>query len=288
MARTITEIYDEMVTEKQTMSSLNAFQPNIDNSQTLLTDLTSQSKVAVWRLLFFVAAVSIWVLETLFDKHSQEVEARANELITGPALWYRDQCFIFQYGDALTWNGKNYNYPIINDAIKIIKRAAVIEAGGQVRIKVAKLDSGLPVPLSASEKTAFETYINKVKFAGTNIDVLSLTSDLLKISYKVVYDPLVLNSNGELISDTSIKPVELAINNHIQNLPFNGILNLTKLTDSIQASLGVIDPIIQTAEAKYGSIPYQPIINNFNADAGHMVIDPAFPLSTQITYTPNV
>lgn len=288
MARTIQQIYDEMVAEKQSMSNLNLLQPNIDNSQNLLNDLTSSSKVAIWRLIFFVIAVSIWSLEKLFDQQKTEIEERAAELVTGTTLWYRDQALIFQNGDTLTWDGNKYSYPSINESAKIIKRAAVIEAGGQVRIKVAKLTSGLPVPLSLSEKTSFEAYINKIKFAGTNVDIISLSSDLLKISYKIVYDPLVLNLNGELISNTTIKPIELAITNHIQNLPFNGVLNLTKLTDEVQKASGVIDAIINSAEAKYGSIPYQPIIENYNAVSGHMSVDSFYPLSTLINYVPYV
>ncbi len=85
MARTVKEIYNEMVLEKQSMSTLNGLHPGIDNAQTLLTDLTTQSKVTIWRLLFFVTAVGIWIHEKLFDKHKEEIEIRANELITGTA-----------------------------------------------------------------------------------------------------------------------------------------------------------------------------------------------------------
>lgn len=286
MARSILEIYDEMVTEKQQQAALNVYQPNIDNSQNLLNDLTSASKVAVWRTALFIVAVAIYTHEVIFDRHKEEIETRAQEIITGPTQWYADQCFLFQYGDTLTWNGKKYVYDPINEQNRIIKRAAVIEAAGQVRIKVAKIQNNLPAPLSASELTSFKSYIALIKFAGSNIAIISRDADLLKISFDVYYDPLVLNSSGELISNTSIKPVEVAINSYIQELPFNGILNLTKLVDSVQAAEGVIDPILINAEAKYGQIPYAPINREYNADAGHMKIDPAYPLHTQINYIP--
>ena len=69
MARQISEIYNELVLEKQNFTQLNALQPNIDSSQTLLNDLNTSSKVAVWRLIFFVVAVGIWSLENIFDIH---------------------------------------------------------------------------------------------------------------------------------------------------------------------------------------------------------------------------
>lgn len=288
MARTILEIYDEMIAEKQTLDALNGLLPEMDSSTNLLTNLTTGSKVAAWRLLFFVVSVSIWVHEKLFDKHVAEIEARANELITGVPLWYRDQCFLFQYGYALTWNGKKYQYLTVDDAAQIIERAAVIEAGGQVRIKVAKLVSDLPAPLSSDELDAFKIYMNQIKFAGTNIAIISREADLLKISFDIFYNPLVMNAAGELITDPSIKPVENAINNYIQNLPFNGVLNLTKLTDAVQLAEGVIDPILTTASAKYGALSYTAINRVYNAYAGHMKIDPIFPLTTQINYFPNV
>lgn len=294
MARSIHQIYNEMVLEKESMATLNELQPNIDNSQNLLSDLTSASMTAIWRTLFFVVAVAIWVHETLFDKHKEEIEIRANEIITGPVIWYQELCFKFQYGDSLVWNGKQYVYAVIDETKQIIKRAAVIEAFSlqgqfQVRIKVAKLDSaGLPIPLNSSELIAFKAFIAKTKFAGTNISIISLDADLLKISYDVLYDPLVMNEYGQLISDISIKPVEVAIDNHIQNLSFNGVLNLTKLTDAIQAADGVIDPVLLSAEAKYALLPYSVINKNYNANAGHMKTDPAYPLSTQINYIANV
>ena len=41
MARTISEIYNAIISEKQNQTELTALQPAIDNSQTLLEDLTS-------------------------------------------------------------------------------------------------------------------------------------------------------------------------------------------------------------------------------------------------------
>jgi hypothetical protein len=191
---------------------------------------------------------------------------------------------LFHYGDSLTRNGVQYTYPIITPANQIIERAAVNDVAGQVRIKVAKLSGGLPIKLTTTELTAFQAYITQIKFAGTNVDVISRAADLLKIAYNVKYDPLVLSATGELLSTPGVFPVVDAINAYIQELPFDGILNLTKLTDAIQVAQGVIDPVIQSSEAKFGALAYFPIVDNYNADAGHMLIDPAFPLSTQITY----
>lgn len=284
MARTIQEIYNVMVAEKETLTELNALQPNIDSSQTLLTDLTSASRVAVWRLLFFVIAVCIWTNEKLFDEHILWIENRASQLIVGTTKWYQTITLEFQYGDSLVMVGDVYQYPIITPANQIVKLASVNEVGGQVLVKVAKLSGLTRVPLTVPELASLQTYLNKRKFAGVIVNAISRNADLLKIHYKVYYDPLVLTPTGELISTPGVFPVEDAINNYCVGLKFDGVFVTTDLTDKIQQSEGVINPVFQTAEVKYGSNPYTVMGDTYNPNAGYMAVDSAYPLSTTITY----
>ena len=74
MARTILEILDDIITEKETHAELDNLQPKPDNSQTFLDDLTTTSKVAIWRLWAFTTAVAIFAHEKIFDSHKLEVE----------------------------------------------------------------------------------------------------------------------------------------------------------------------------------------------------------------------
>lgn len=284
MARTIPMIYDEMVAEMQTFSSLNDFQPNIHSAQTFLTAITTSSRVAIWKSFLWVIAFGCWINEVLLDQHKAEIEARAREIIAGTPSWYRDQCLLFQYGSSLQWINNRFQYSVIDLTKQIIKRAAVVEGAGEVRLKVAKLSGNTPVPLSASEYNAFLSYMAKVKLAGTYLTIVSNPSDTLKLSYDIVYDPLVLTASGESISTPGTYPVHDVINSFIGNLPFNGVLNLTQLTDAIQDVEGVVDPTLVSAWAKFGSLPYTLIDKNYQADAGHMVIDSANPLTSTINY----
>lgn len=288
MARTILQIYDEIVAELQLMSSLTNLQPNIHNSQTLLSDITTTSKVAIWRLMLWVVSFGIYIHEQVFEKHKKEITAKAEEIISGTSKWYRDQCLLFQLGDSLQWINNKYQYLVINAQNQVIKRAAVIEAGGQVRLKIAKLNGQIPTPLTLSELNAFQSYINKIKFAGTDITITSAVADTLKLKYNIIYDPLILDSSGGVITSPTTKPVETTIVNFITNLTFNGKLVLAKLTDAIQLIDGVVDVELILAEAKFGALPYSTIVRDYIADAGHLMIDPAFPLSTNITYINNV
>lgn len=281
MARDLKAIYDAIATEKNAQAELNGLQPAIDTSQSLLTDITTGSKVAIWRLWAWITAVAIWAHEKQWDVFKASVDAVAASAVPGTPKWYRDQALKFQYGYQLQWLDNTFSYDTIDEAAKIIKRAAVIEAGGQVRVKVAKLSGSNPVPLSSAELTAFTAYMKQIRFAGTNLAATSGNADLLKIGYTVYYDPL--------IAEATVKSaVEAAINSHISNLEFNGKLILTKLTDAIQEVTGVINPVLTLAQAKFGGNPYASIVNEYQSDAGYITIDPAFPLSTQITYTPYV
>lgn len=288
MSRTLFQIYDSITTEKQTMTTLNGLLPSIDDSQTLLTDLTTASRVAIWRLWAFIIAVAIWTHENIWDKFKEEIEVLVASIIPGTTIWYRDQALKFQYQyDAsvppsfnyyqLQYINGKYQYSTIDATKRIITQVAVIEVNGLLIFKLSKASG----PLNSDELLAFFEYMRKVRFAGTNFQIISANPDLLKIAYDVYYDPLVP-------LPTVKTGVETAINDFISSLPFDGKLNLTKLTSKIEEAYGVVDPILTTAEAKYGSIPYTAIIKNYTANAGIMIIDPAFPLSSQINYIPNV
>ncbi len=284
MARTIQEIYNDMASQKQAMTSLNDLQPNVDSAQTLLNDLTTPSRVARWRLIFFNIAVAIFSLEKLFDFHKEWIEQRTLEIETGTLPWYQAKSLEFQYGDSIQWNGKNYQYSAINVAAKIVKLCSVREVGSSVLLKIAKLSGTTAQELTPSEKLAFQYYINQVKFAGVKLVIVSRPADFIKLQYKVYYNPLLLNSIGEAISTPGTFPVRDAVNEYLLRMPFDGILSITGLTDAIQQAIGVVNPVHIASEAKFGALPYQTINDYYQADAGHMIVDPLFPLSSSIQY----
>jgi hypothetical protein len=288
MARTINEIYLSIVAEKNNQPTINSLQPAVDSEQQLLSDVASASKVADWRLWAHIISVAIWVHENLWDIFKAEVDTIVADAIPGTARWLRNQALLFQYGDSLSWIDNKYQYAVIDTTKQIIKFSAVIETGGQIRLKVAKLVGGVPTKLNSTELAAFQVYINQIKFAGTNVLIISYDPDLLKITYSVKYDPLVLAPDGSLISDPSIFPVENALNAYISGIEWAGIFNFTKATDAIQAASGIVDPVITAAEGKPYAGSYALINQNYESVAGYMQIDPSFPLSSTITYIANV
>jgi len=274
MARSISEIYDAIIAEKQNQTALNSLQPAIDDSQTLLQDLTSTSKVAIWRLWAWTTAVAINVHENVWDLFRAEVETRAAEVPTGTPLWYYNEILKYQHGDALTWTGTQYVYDPVNPANRIIDVAAVIDAGFQVRIKLAKFNlAGDPEALSAGELSGAQGYINQIKFAGTATSVTSNPADDLKVNYFIKYDPLILQPDGSLISNPAVFPVLDAIQDKVKGLPFKGVLSLMELTDAVQLAAGVLDATLNSAEAKFGALLYTPINKEYLPEAGYMELD---------------
>ena len=287
MARTISEIYNEIILEKQNQTSLNTLQPAIDDVQTLLNDLTSTSKVAIWRLWAYIIAVAIWVHESLWDKYKADIQVMLDNAIPGTIRWYHIQSMAFQLGDALEWINNKFQYidSTSSTAIakRIIKRCAVYESGNQLIIKVAKETAGIPEALSVSEKSAFQAYVNQVKFAGTKTVVLSYPPDELKISLDIAYDPLVLDSTGKKINDANY-PVNDALEEFVKNIVFAGALNKTKLVDAIQLAEGVVDVVLTNIEAKVSGGVYNVVSGqNYDSTAGYMIID-----SITANYIPNV
>lgn len=288
MARSTQYFYDLINNEKDNFTSLNGLLPNNDTYPNLLADLNNNTKVSVWRLLFYVFAYGCYVLDTLFDEHKKEINELISKNIPGTIQWLREEIMKFQYGDTLLWIDNKYQYAIINPSLQIIKYCSVKQVGNQVRIKVAKDVSGMPTPLNITEYNALISYIDKIKFAGTNTYVISNPPDRLKIQLNARYHPMILNSNGELLSNTSIKPVETAIQNYLKNLPFDGKLVVNHLIDAVQKAEGVYDCEIISIEATYASLPYQPINVEYETNAGYIIIDPAYPLSNSINYIPYV
>lgn len=286
MSKTIAEHYQEIIAVKEGRSELDGLTPLNETSASFLNDNASGSRVAIWRLWCWIMATISWINENLFEAHKKEVE----DLIAArpqPTLrWYQQICFTFQYSDALIWNGKQYVYAdtasAAAEAKRIIKRAAVVKGGSQLQFKIAKLDgAGKPVKLTIGERTAFEAYLEDMAYPGTNTVVISEDPDQLKLQLKIYFDALQLNPDGSSTADPSAFPVKNAVNAFVQNLPFNGRMNVQKLADAIQGVPGVVDLELPQISARYGNLPYQPTGREYIPFAGHMVLDEA---SSSITY----
>ena len=224
MARGVSEIYTEIIDEKNNQTTLQGLAPQADSLANFEQDLNNDKRVARWRIIAFIVALSTWTHELLWDKFKVELQAIADTAPTGTVSWYQEQTLAYQFGYNLVYQNNKYVYSVIDEASKIVKLCSVTErADSTLIIKVADLDnSNLPLPLTGVQQKALVGYLQKIKFAGTRIAVISDTADLLKLIGTVYYDPIIPLT-------TVIADVEAAIVAYIRNLPFNGVFKINSL-----------------------------------------------------------
>ena len=260
-----------------------------------LESLNSTSKVAMWRLWVYIISVAIWSLEKLFDLHRTDIDKRLTELKPHTARWYKSKALAFQYGFSLSLDGDKYddNQWFTKEQIeasKIIKYSAVVESKneGRLIVKIAGEQDDTLQPITDVQKQAFEAYLQEIKDAGVRLSVVNYQPDVLHLQMKIIYDPLVLDSNGQSITHAT-KPVEEAIKSYLKRLPFNGELILAHLIDTLQQAEGVKIPHLVLAQSKnitssgeYGA--FETIEISKIPTAGYFTIDNY----NDITYVSNV
>lgn len=311
MARTLNEIYNSLTAGKELDSTLDELLPNPDNWATLYTNANfnilaqtivkglSVSKVAIWRLILYITAYGIWVHEKLWDQAKIEInEASGN--VFGQLPWYSEQAKLFQYGDELYFDGEQYIYQVIDETKYIITQANASNVDGVITLKLAKGEAGSLEELSTAELSAATLYFkgtngtvaeDGIAPTGTKLSIISVAPDTMKMNVDVFVDALVIDDSGLLIADGVTKPVEEAVTDYIQLLPFDAVFKISSLTDAIQAVSGVNNVVVKFCDARYASNPYTDITNEtgrqYTAFAGYIAMEANFGLDEYYNYPAN-
>jgi len=227
MARTVTQIQNEIIAAKTADTTLNT--------------LTSPSAVAIWRLWTRITASAIETQEQLWDVFKLELEQIAREAVPGTADWLQKRVLEFQYDAASPQvisviDGKAA-YPVVDATKRIITRAAIVEqVNNRVLVKVAKDDgAGGLTPLVTQELNALISYLDQIGFVGIAIDTSSLFADRLKFTGEIFYD-------GQFVEATVKAAIIVAIKNYLSSVSitnFDGTIIREQIIDAIQAVSGV-------------------------------------------------
>ena len=269
MARTIKQI-------KKSMTDQFMSDPVLREKYGLTAEDTfegSFSAVSFESILFGIVAAAIYTLEAIFDAFRREIDTKIADSVVASIPWYHKICLEYQHGDNLVLNEatSEYVYELIDDSKKLVKFAACRDRGGGVYILVAKMGAdGYPEALSNDVLTAFREYINRRKPAGVITDVYSYNPDDITLSIRVQYNPILLNSDGSLIADPSVFPVEDAVNNYLASILYGGTFNRNKLIDAIQSVEGVQDLILGEVSAKAADAQSYSVVegNNYTSIGG--------------------
>ena len=230
------------------------------------------SAVSLENLLFYIVAACHYVLESIFEKFTQDVEQKISRAVVASIPWYFDKAKAFQYGDALVLNPRTfgYEYAKVDTSKQFVKYVAVRDRGASIEMLVSAEKDGKPTPLSDDILTAFKHYINAIKIAGVVINVRTRKADELSIAVKVVVDPLKINRQGVDIA-SSEKVVEHAIENYLADIVYGGTFNKTKLVDAIQRVDGVVDVALGVCKYKAGDEFKEIVGNNYTAVGGSFI-----------------
>ena len=240
MARAISEIQAQMNTELAAQQTAGK-----------LTNLTSASQVAVYKLWIYIIAVAISVFEQLQDVFKTEIEDFAATIAPATPSWVKDKVEKFQY-DANTPQVIQLvefvpEYVTVDEDKRIITRCSVKTANNKtVNVKVAKDDP--PVQLTTPEQNALEGYLDNILPAGVQRNVINLVSDKLWIDATIYY-------NGQYAASIQADVIA-AINAYLVALPFDGIVKISGIEDTIQAVEGVTDIVIDEVRARANTIAF--------------------------------
>lgn len=282
MARTAQEWYDIIITEKETQESLTDLGYEGDDAETLLSDLNSGSRVAIWRLMCWLFAYTAAFFERFFDLFKSEVDEKL-KAIPGNAESLNKEVRKFQYDDPLIFNNDgSYGYAEIDEAKQIIERVSINTTSAGTQVKVAKEVAGDPAPLSNAELTAFQGYLNEIQYAQKRLVATSTESDKLKLPLTVYYNAIVPLA-------TITARVEAAITEHLKVLNsdtnFDGSFYPLDLMIAVRDVEGVISVDDGGIEARNDLGVFSPVDRVYYPASGYFEIDDAHPLANTITYS---
>lgn len=212
-------------------------------SDSILSGLTSRSATAIFNLFSYIIAVVAHSVEVIFDTYTTEINALFATLKPHTLRWYVGKAKQFQYGSELVED--NDYYADVVESQQVVASCAAEESQGILYVKIARLNNNEYEKLSTPQYNAFVNYINEVKDAGVNINVINFEADRLKLVIDIFYNAQILDSSGQRIDGQSATPVSDAVNTFLKNTPYNGVFLKSKLTDALQAVEGVIVPEIR-------------------------------------------
>lgn len=238
MARSITEIKQGMTEAFTANDTIKALYDLTDGK----TFEEQFSKASLESILFYIVAVAVWTLESLFDLHKQEVTDLIDELKPHTRNWYRNKALAFQFGQSLVPDTDTYDNTGLTaeevEGRRVVKYAAVVEVAAVVYVKVAGGEEGNRHPLSEEECTALKSYFKEVKDAGVALSVVNREADRFGIDIDIYYNPQIFNGKLERLDGTG-KTVHDTITDFVENLQFNGEYRNSALINALSAVEGV-------------------------------------------------
>lgn len=231
MARTIKQIYDEAVAER--------------NKRLELSEFSSDSKLSILNGITWSFAAVIFSFEVLLDIFSIDISKVINNRINGTPTYYINALKQYQKGDELLVreDGLAFGYAEPDSTKQIVTQASYMESHSDVNLdnklilKVATGEKGNLHAIDIEELIMIQAYINKIKFAGTRIEVTSQEGDVLIPRVSVYYDGAVMESE---VYDL----IEESLNSFMQDIKFDSTIYVSDIIAAIRTAEHVTDVYI--------------------------------------------
>lgn len=231
MSRTIREIYNGITTER--------------NKRLELSEFSSDSKMSIMNGLAWTVAATIHSFETLLDVFAVDISTAIGQRVNGTPTFYANALLQYQKGDELSVreDGLAFGYANVDETKCIITQVSYIEStddsnlDSKLILKVATGEKGHLEPLPLSELVPVNAYINKMKFAGTRIEVISREGDILIPRISVFYD-------GGIPESEIYDKIEEKLNEYIMQMPFDSSVYVSSVIEAVRGVEHVTDVYI--------------------------------------------
>lgn len=240
MARTIKDIYNEAVAER--------------NRRLELTEFSSDSKLSVMNGILWIVSAVIYSFETLLDVFAVDISEAINSRVNGTPEYYANALLQYQQGDELTVreDGLAFGYAQVDETKRIITQVSYAEStddtnlDSKLVLKVATGSKGNLSALSTEQLIPVKAYIGKLKFAGTRIEIISTKGDVLVPRLTVFHD-------GAVPEVEVYDGIEEKIRGYIMEIAFDAAVYVSRLTDAVRNAPHVTDVYIdETAVPRQG------------------------------------
>ena len=234
MSRTIKDIYNEAVKER--------------NKRLELVEFSNDSKLSIMNGITWAFAAVIYSFETLLDVFTLDISTAINSRVNGTPLFYVNALLQYQKGDELTVRGDGlaFGYSEIDETKRIISQVSYSESSSDINLdnklilKVAQGEKGHLSPVAGDDLVLITSYLNKIKFAGTRIEVTSSAGDVLIPKLSVYYD-------GAIRETEIYDLIEEKLNDYMMTIDFDSSIYVSKIIEAIKNAEHVTDVYIDEA-----------------------------------------
>lgn len=249
MSRTIKEIYDEAVAER--------------NRRLELLEFGSDSKLSILNGILWVAAAVIYTFEVILDTFAVDISEVINNRINGTPAYYVRALLQYQKGDELSVreDGLAFGYASVDESKRLVTQATYAEShtddnlDAKLILKVATGATGHLEAVSPEDLVLLNAYIGRIKFAGTRVEVTSRRGDVLIPRLTVYYD-------GAVTESEVLDGIELKINDYMSSIDFDAAIYVSKVMAAIRSAAHVTDVYIDTE-----AVPAQGVfLASYNTD----------------------